>query len=68
MIKYHILKISAMPAPLVGTWEALKRYEMIISFREAKELSLVSLYTNITDKEAFVLLHDLNSSNNLNFP
>ena len=41
---------------------------MALSFNEAREFSLISLCTNIINKEPLGLLYNVNSSNNLHFP
>ena len=38
------------------------------SFKEARDLSLLSFCTNIIDEETFALLYDINSSGNLDLP
>ena len=40
---------------------AFKHYKMELSFREGRQSSLVSLCTNVVDKEKFALLYDVNS-------
>ena len=41
---------------------------MALSFRETRELSLISICTNLIDEKTFTLLYNANSSNNLDFP
>ena len=41
---------------------------MAVSFREAREATLIALCENLIDDETFCLLYDLNKSNNLDLP
>ena len=45
---------------------ALKHCRMSLSFREARVLSLVSIYTNIIGKDTFVMLYDVTMKAKMN--
>ena len=54
-----VIKFSYYTGCLCRT--AFKHYKMELSFREGRQWSLVSLWTNVTDKEKLALLYDMNS-------